>query len=151
MTDHLEDWDAITCAMDELGTFARIVVDLSVYSKTAVFKTAYWYTEHLFLFLSRGERDNTVEIEMRSKEGSNRETLIRFCREFCNALIDQQVRQDVIRETSEIRDVLVRKAFGEGRKHLNPAILRSDESAIPTPRQSYRDDPLGINQPAPSE
>ena len=138
--------DAVSVDVDELGALARVRIDPSVYSQTAIFKTAYWYTDTCFLFLSRLKNGEIIEIEVRPKSKVRRDALVRLTREFCNCLIDQQVRQTVIAETGEIRDVLIRKAFFEGKMRLDPESLRSDESHVPDDDQSYKDDPLGIGR-----
>ncbi len=137
---------AISVDVDELGALARVRIDTSVYSQTAIFKTAYWYTDTCFLFLSRLKSGEIIEIEVRPKSKVGREALVRLTREFCNQLIDQQVRQTVIAETGEIRDSLIRKAFFEGKTHLDPESLPSDESHVPSDDQSYKDDPLGVGK-----
>jgi len=137
--------DALTFDVDDLGQLANVTVDTSVYSQTAIFKTAYWYTEHCYIFLSRLDSQRIV-VELRPKKDPQREALDALCREFCNAIIDYQVRQAVIAETGGIRDVLVKKAFGEGAKHLDPDALVSGESALPEPDDNYREDPLKIGR-----
>jgi His-Xaa-Ser system protein HxsD len=133
--------------IDELGACSSVSIDLSVYGLTAVFKAAYWYTERFYLFLSREDGADWLRVEIRPKQALDRQDLEAACRDFCNALIDQRVRQVVIEETGEIREALVRKAFGEGRKHLDPARLGSDESNVPEAEASFKSDPLGIGRP----
>lgn len=148
MTAALKDAKAITSETDDLGALARFTIDTLVYSKTAIFKTTYWFTDRCYIFLSRVDnRPSTIDIEVRPKSVTSREDLIVLCREFCNSLIDQQVRQDVIAETGPIRDNLLKKAFFEGRDHLPPDTLRSEEKHIPQPNQSYASDPLKISRP----
>jgi His-Xaa-Ser system protein HxsD len=145
MPGGLSGRDALSWETDELGAVARVLVDTSVYSKTAVFKTAYWYTDRCYLFLSTTDDPaDTIQVEVRPKEEASRDELVALCREFCNSLIDQQVRQDVIAETGSIRETLVKKAFFEGGKH--PDSLRSKEDDIPAEGQSYEDDPLKIGR-----
>jgi His-Xaa-Ser system protein HxsD len=137
--------DALWWETDQLGAVARVCVDTSVYSKTAIFKTAYWYTDRCYLFLSTPDDPaETIQVEVRPKDELSHKELAALCREFCNSLIDQQVRQDVIAETGSIRETLVKKAFFEGGKQ--PDGLRSKEEDIPTEGQSYEDDPLKIGR-----
>jgi His-Xaa-Ser system protein HxsD len=139
MPDAPSGRDALWWETDQLGAVARVRIDTSVYSKTAVFKTAYWYTDRCYLFLSTPDDPvETIQVEVRPKEEVGRDELVALCREFCNSLIDQQVRQDVIAETGSIRETLVKKAFFEGGKH--PDGLRSKEEDIP------KDDPLKIGR-----
>jgi His-Xaa-Ser system protein HxsD len=141
----LQNSDAISWATDSLGTVACLSVSTSVYSKTAVFKTAYWYTERCYLFLSRPlDLPDSIQVEIRPKSPMSKDELIAMCREFANNLIDQQVRQEVIAETGSVRDALIKKAFFEGSRHLDPDKLTSSEEYVPSADQSYKDDPLKI-------
>lgn len=118
----LAEQNGLEIIEDNLGEAAFVKVDMDIYDKTAIFKTAYWATEKAYLYLSSSSEPNQVSVEVRPKETKKGEAL-QLARDFCNALIDQQTRQMVLAETSAIRDALVRKAFGEGRKHLDPATL----------------------------
>ena len=145
MTDNLKSTDAISWATDSLGAVACLNINTSVYNKTAVFKTAYWYTERCYLFLSRPlDLPDTIQVEIRPKSAITKEELIAMCREFGNNLIDQQVRQEVIAETGNVRDALIKKAFFEGSHHLDPNKPSSNAEYVPTADQSYKDDPLKI-------
>jgi His-Xaa-Ser system protein HxsD len=116
-----------------------------------VFKAAYWHTDRLYLFFSRGHVPDQIHVEIRPKQDIAQEALEAVARDFCNAIIDYQVRQEVIAETGEIRDTLLRKAFGEGRRHLKPENLVSDESHLTGDGQSYQDDPRDIGRLTGSE
>jgi len=133
---------------DLLGDAASILVDTSMYTEADIFKAAYWYTDSYYLFLSRETKeDKYIRIEIRSKNKSESCQLANACREFCNQLIDYRVRRTVIAETSDIRDALLRKAFGEGHKHLDPDKFGSDESQIPESEESSLKDELNIGHP----
>lgn len=145
MAPDLKTADAICWTTDSLGTVACLTVNTSVYSKTAVFKTAYWYTERCYLFLSRPlDLSETIQVEIRPKSTMSSDDLIALCREFANNLIDQEVRQKVIAETGNVRDSLIKKAFFEGSNHLDPNKLSSNEEHVPKADQSYKNDPLKI-------
>ena len=140
------DNQALVSEQDELGTLARVQIDSSIYCLVAIFKTAYWFTDKFYVFLARGSEPDFITVELRPKEDNPDFDLERSCREFCNSLVDQQVRQDVIQETGEVRDTLLRKAFGEGQKHANPDLLVEDNSNIPTSDMHYPDDPLKVGK-----
>jgi len=92
--------DSLKWEADALGAFATFLIDTAVYNKITIFKTAYWYTNHCYVFLSKpDDLTETVRIEIRPKKEIGGEELIVLCREFCNSLVDQQVRQYVIAET----------------------------------------------------
>jgi His-Xaa-Ser system protein HxsD len=136
-------WEA-----DELGEFVRIRVDLSVYGRAAVFKAAYWFTDRYHLFLSHPDQDETrLEVEVRLKTGSDPALLETAARDFCNSLIDYEVRQQVLSETAGVREHLLRKAFLEGAQAAGQVPrLVSDESHLPPQHRSAGDDPSGIAQ-----
>jgi His-Xaa-Ser system protein HxsD len=141
-----EDLAGLQIFSDELGAYIVVVIDTAIYERAAVMKTAYWQTNQCYVFIAKGNAPDTLKIEFRAKDPTQADGLEPFARDFCNRLLDQQVRELVATETGEIRDALVRKAFFEGNKHLDPAILRSDESAIPASGQSYKEDPVKISK-----
>jgi His-Xaa-Ser system protein HxsD len=136
----------VTVSSDGLGTSATLLVDLSVYSLTAVLKTAYWFTDRFYLYLHMSQGAATqVNVEIRGKDSNGNGGLIEACQEFGNALIDQAIRQQVLVETCEVRDALVRKAFAEGRHHMDPDALRKDGANF-YQHGRIADDPAGIRR-----
>jgi len=131
---------AFTSGCDELGVYVRVSVDPKVFSETAVLKTAYWFTDQYYLFLASNRETSFLEIELRLKQGESLEQLKSACGEFWNKLLDQEVRQRVLVETSPVREQLLKKAFFEARAPLPPGAV-SDETKVPKPGQSYSDDP----------
>jgi len=141
-----EDLTGLQVSSDELGRYVAISVDTSVYSRSSVLKTAYWFTDQYYVFIDRVDNDNAfLRVELRSKVDREHDSLTSSARELCNSLLDQQVRDLVSKETGHVRDFLIKKSFFEGSKHLDPALLHSDETAIPSPNQSYDDDALEIS------
>jgi His-Xaa-Ser system protein HxsD len=138
--------DALRWATDELGVYACVSVDPAVYTKVAILKTAYWFTDKFYVYLSNGA-DGRILVELRSKVTGTKEELLSACREFCNSVLDHSVRQHVIRETSGVRDSLVRKAFFEARSPEAAVKANGNEAFVPREGQGYRDDPLGLGQP----
>jgi His-Xaa-Ser system protein HxsD len=108
--------------VDGLGQSVIVEIDATLFDKAAIFKTAYWGTERAFLYLTQDKAAGLIYAELRPKkpDATDLETV---AREFCNALIDQQTRQIVLQETAVERDVLLTKAFGAGRGHLDPATI----------------------------
>ena len=139
--------DGLRIKTDDLGQCLKVCIDSSLYSQVAVFKTAYWYTNDYYLFLDRPSAGSQeIRVEFRHKDISNRAPLKSVGAEFLNRLIDQQVRQDVLKETGAVREQLIKKAFFEGASHLDPDNLVSDESHLPIAGQDYHDDPLTIGR-----
>jgi His-Xaa-Ser system protein HxsD len=92
-------------------------VDLSesVYSRDAVLRTAYWFTDRCYLYIARPS-PGLFRVHFKpkaSKPGTVVETLEETAGEFLNALLDHQLRHDIQSETGQIRELLVAKAFAE--------------------------------------
>ncbi len=100
---------------DALGVFARVSVDPAVYSETAILKTAYWLTDRYYVYFASNAATGLLDVELRLKQGEDEAALKAACGELWNAILDQEVRQRVLAETSAVRDTLLRKAFFEAR------------------------------------
>jgi His-Xaa-Ser system protein HxsD len=98
---------------DALGDYARILINRELYGDTAIFKTAYWFTDRFYIFLD-STPDNRLSVELRQKTSSQPANLQAACAEFCNSLVDFRVRGTVLNETRPVREALVTKAFMEG-------------------------------------
>jgi len=133
---------AFTSGSDALGVYVRVSVDPKVYSETAVLKTAYWFTDQYYLYLASNRDTGFLELELRLKQGESLEPLKAACGQFWNKLLDQEVRQRVLEETSPIREQLLKKAFFEAKAPL-PSGVVSNEASVPKPNQNYLDDPIG--------
>lgn len=119
---------AFESGTDELGVYARVRVDPKVYSEYAILKTAYWFTDQYYLFISKS-LDGDFSVEFRNKTGDSLDALKAACGEFWNGVLDQEVRQKVLQETASVRDTLVKKAFFEA-KSPTPDCIISDESHL---------------------
>ena len=98
---------------DTLGDFAQVQIDRQLYGDTAIFKTAYWFTDRFYVFL-QSTPDNHITVELRPKASPRLADLQEACAEFCNSLVDYRVRGIVLAETNTVRDALITKAFMEG-------------------------------------
>ena len=88
-----------------------LVLQESIYSKTTILKTCYLFTDRCYLMVRR-LNEAAIEIHLAGKEASV--DLKTVCGEFCNELIDQQVRADISSESGKIRELIVAQAFAEG-------------------------------------
>ena len=92
-------------------------VDLneSLYSRDAVLRTAYWFTDRCYLYVTRPSPELfRVQFKPKaSKPGTIVETLEETAGEFLNSLLDHQLRHDIEAQTGPIRELLVAKAFAE--------------------------------------
>jgi His-Xaa-Ser system protein HxsD len=98
---------------DTLGEYAQVLIDRDLYGDTAIFKTAYWFTDRFYIFLD-STPDKRLSVELRPKVASPPTSLQAACAEFCNSLVDFRVRGMILNETQAVREALVTKAFMEG-------------------------------------
>jgi His-Xaa-Ser system protein HxsD len=96
-----------------------LFVDESVYSRETLLRTCYWFTDRCYLFISRAG-SGVFSVRIRAK--ADGKALDTISGEFENALIDQQVRQDITRETARLRELIVAKAFAEGQDLDDPPV-----------------------------
>ena len=88
-----------------------LIVDETVYSREAVLRACYWFTDRCYLFVSRSGPQR-LRVSIRAKRGGP--SLESVAGDFGNTLLDHQVRQEIERETSRLRELIVAKAFAEG-------------------------------------
>lgn len=88
----------------------RIAVDTSLYAKEAITAVAYKYSASFYIYQETdAERANIVNVTFESKDGNTvTETTPK---DFCNELIDQQLRLDTEAKFGKIRDMIVEEAF----------------------------------------
>ena len=88
----------------------------SVYSRDAILRTAYWFTDRCYLYIARHGSDVLrVHFKLKGLKTPNAvaETLEDAAGEFLNSLLDHQLRHDIESQTGQIRELLVAKAFAE--------------------------------------
>ena len=82
----------------------KIVLDNTIYSKEVLLKTAYSFTDKAYLHLSR--KDDHWVVEWTDKDNSHVSAL-----DFENELITQQLREELIQKTANIRKLILARAF----------------------------------------
>ncbi len=85
----------------------QIVVDMSLYAKESLVAACYKFTDRFFIH--QQSMGNNVEVVFESKEGNAVTDVV--VKQFCNELIDQQVRYNTNQQFSHIRDLIVEEAF----------------------------------------
>lgn len=92
----------------------KILVSLrkEYYEKDAVFAAAHKLTER-FAVLVESLDDNTVGVHLQPKKGItiNEQELNDAALDFCNEVLDQQVRLDIEKRYGHIREIIVKQAF----------------------------------------
>lgn len=88
----------------------KAIVDLKLYSKEAITATIYKYSNLFYINqVTDSVNSDLINIFFESKNG-NIVTEI-TPKEFCNDLIDQQLRYNINKQFGHIRDMIVEEAF----------------------------------------
>ncbi len=90
----------------ENSTF-QVNVDMSLYAKEAVVSAIYKYTNRYYIHQQTTE--NLIAVIFESKD--NQIVTEEVVKQFCNDLIDQQVRYNTEQRFGHIRDLIVEEAF----------------------------------------
>src|SRR5579883_3498298 len=89
-------------------------VDRTIYSRDCLLRTAYWYTDRCYIFICGPIEDHFV-VHLKAKaatlEQPSPEPLESVAGEFCNSLLDFQLRDDIEARTGTIRELIVTKAL----------------------------------------
>lgn len=88
----------------------KITLNTDLYTKEAVFKTCYWFTDKCYLFLDKEDDKIIVFFKPKKEQSVDLNTI---ASDFLNELINQRVRTDVNNETGKIRELIVAQAFAE--------------------------------------
>ena len=98
----------VPVAKTDKGGF-QVTVDLNLYSEKAITATIYKYTDQFFVYQSTMPNDDKqVNVIFESKEGILDKSIVK---QFCNDLIDQQLREITTEKYGHIRDLIVEEAF----------------------------------------
>lgn len=90
----------------------EIRVDKSIYSKQVLLKTAYSFTDKAYLHLSQD--DHSWIIHWTNMPDQKTDPLI-----FENELLSQQLREELIEKTKDIRELLLSRAFASSALKVN--------------------------------
>jgi His-Xaa-Ser system protein HxsD len=85
----------------------QVNVDASLYAKEAVTSAIYKYTNRYYIHQQTTE--NLIAVIFESKD--NQIVTEEVVKQFCNDLIDQQVRYNTEQRFGHIRDLIVEEAF----------------------------------------
>lgn len=90
----------------------RLLLKLSkkVYEKEAIFAAAYKFTNHSAILIEPIE-DTYVGVYFEPKENQTQDELKRVAFDFCNEVIDQQVRLDLEKRYGNIKEIIVKHSF----------------------------------------
>ena len=85
----------------------QVVVDMALYAKEALVAACYKFTGQFFVH--QQTEGNAVKVVFESKDGNL--VSAEVVKQFCNELIDQQVRYNTNQQFGHIRDLIVEEAF----------------------------------------
>jgi His-Xaa-Ser system protein HxsD len=95
----------------ELGNGGfQVEVDSTLYSKEVITFALYKYTDKFFIHQHTSNTPNVISVVFESKDASAPIEIDTF-KQFCNDLIEQQVRAQVEAQFGHIRDLIVEEAF----------------------------------------
>src|SRR4051812_38295573 len=88
-----------------------VAVNTDLYSREALFRVCYLFTDRCYLFLMQDEGSPVIQVRFTRKSSDT--DLNKMAGEFSNELINQKVRMDIAAETKAIRELIVAQAFTE--------------------------------------
>jgi His-Xaa-Ser system protein HxsD len=88
-------------------------IDTTLYALPALWRACYALSDRCYLFLARGSESRDRVTVALSVKGSG-EASEAALGDFCNALIDHQLRHHLAEETAGLRELIVAQAFAEG-------------------------------------
>ena len=95
-----------------------IYLDPRIYSREAILKASYWFTKIAYIRIPESADTRlAIQIELKQTAPSlaipNPTSIQQFTKEFCNSLLDFELRRHVEIETAAVRQLIVAKAFSE--------------------------------------
>lgn len=97
---------------------AIILLDPRIYSREALLRTCYWYTNVAYIHVPESADDRlAVHVRLKQRvatlENPKPISIDEFVGEFCNSLLDFELRRQIESETAPIRQLILAKAFSE--------------------------------------
>jgi His-Xaa-Ser system protein HxsD len=102
----------------ESAAAATIYLDPRIYTREAILRACYWCTALAWVRVPESST-HRIEVKITLKQNTatidnpNPITIERFVAEFCNSLLDFELRRQVENETSNLRQLILAKAFSE--------------------------------------
>ena len=99
----------------------QVFADVSLFSKDAVFKCLYWFGDKFHTSVSFAD-SNTYSISLRPLSSTNigADEFELYLQKLERDLVDFQLRDTITKETQNIRELLVAKAFSNGEYDEDP-------------------------------
>ncbi len=89
-----------------------IMLSKKIYEREAIFASAHKFTDKCTILIEPIEQDS-VGVYFQNKDDNDDDKIIlkNLAGEFCNEVLDQQLRLDIERKYGNIRDLIVKQAF----------------------------------------
>ena len=119
----------------ELENSLEFEINPKIYSLNAIYKTAYFFLDKVYVFLS-GDPKKEIRVSFKVKEAGL--DLKKLANEFYNELLNQLLREKVSYSNSKLREFIVAKAL------YNAVPNEVDELLKEVEEEDWQEDPLGI-------
>ena len=103
-----------------------VFLDSNLFSKDAIFKCLYWYGDKFHTNISIADNKYQITISPQIEGSLNNEELNSYLLKLEKDLVDFNLRDIVTKETGNIRDLLIAKAFSNGEFDEKPSGELSD-------------------------
>lgn len=92
------------------GNKMHLILSKSIYEKEAALAASYKFTDKCIVVLD-SKNDQSLDIYFELKNNGAQTSLKEITQEFCNEILDQQLRLDLEKKYGSIRDLIVKQAF----------------------------------------
>jgi len=96
-------------SIEKNGNKAELIIDISLFSKDIIFKTAFLFLDKLYVFLKKKTK-SSICVQFILKEDS-KENLENIIGDFSNELLNNSLRQKLFEENKEIRTKIINSAL----------------------------------------
>lgn len=137
----MKDSGLIVTSVDDGWTQLRI--DTHVYSIEIIRRTAFTFVEHCYVFLAWEDEQHMTITLTTKRSGSDESYLKNIAGEFANEALNQSLRDQLMKDTRSLRELIVGRALFAAVSQPGPA----DDLDFLDDDLDFLDDPLGIAVP----
>lgn len=92
----------------------NITVDEKVYGLPAILKAAYSFTDKCYVLFTSSNQGLRVYLSKLDGDTTKDRDIKEIAKSFCNELLEQKMREQVLQETGRIREIITARAFASG-------------------------------------
>ncbi|WP_166665222.1 His-Xaa-Ser system protein HxsD [Scandinavium goeteborgense] len=118
--------DTVVHGVNALGEFFLLSLDKNIYSKEAIMKTCYAFTDDYFIHAIKVSDERVGVFFYNKSEDRDVQDINMAVRRFLQTLQENEMRQIILQETKTLHEEIVRKAFSpatwliEGEEQRDP-------------------------------